>query len=115
MALVCFGLLLQVVSLICLYAQENLSLYKANQQSIFDLSCYSQMRGLMQHNTEIRLCQYNQDDLVLTKMMQIQGVDVTFTDYETYVDATFYKGSRTIHYKLYYDFKGVKGLDVFTE
>ena len=28
MALVCFGLLLQVVSLISLYAQENLSLYK---------------------------------------------------------------------------------------
>ncbi len=114
MALVCFALMIQVISFFNLYALSNYQLYQANRQSTFDLSCFSQMKGIIQHNTRVRLCHEDEKNLITYKEMEIQNQQVQFYDRETYVDGIYQKGNRTIHIKVYYDDKGIKDYE-FTE
>ena len=114
MALVCFAFMIQVISFLNLYTLSNYQLYQANIQSTFDLSCFSQMKGMIQHNTRVRLCHEDEKNLITYKEMKIQNRQVQFYDCETYVDGIYQKGNRTIHIKVYYDDKGIKDYE-FTE
>lgn len=111
MALLCFALMIQVLSFLNLYVLSNYQLYKASLQSTFDLSCFSQMKGMIQHNTKVRLCHENQNQLILSKEIEIQNVTVQFIDHETYMDATYQKKNRQIHMIVYYDEKGIKSYE----
>lgn len=112
MALVCFALLIQVLSLLNLYVIENYNLYLASKQSTFDLSCISQIKGIIHHNTQIRLCNTNMQDLITNKEMIIDNHRVEFKDFESYIDCIYWKDAREIHLKVYYDEKGISGYEI---
>lgn len=108
MSLICFFLMLQCVVFVCLYTMESTNLILCNKQSIMDLSCISQARGMIEYNTWIRNCSKDQSQLILEKQMEIQGKNVYFKDCETYILCQY----EQIQMRIYYDNHFVSGLEI---
>lgn len=109
--LICFFLTIQILSFICIITLQNAYLLKASKQSVFDLSCISQAKYMIEHNNKIRLCRLNQK-LIDEYSLEIDSVLVTFKDYETYVDCSYSKDNRNFSMKIYYDDKSIRGFDI---
>lgn len=110
-ALLCFFLLLQIISLLSLYLLNNAWLIQADQQSTLDLSCLSQAKAMIQHNQQIEKCHLNPDDLLQEQIVNIQGVDVLFRDEKTFIDCTYQIKKKKVQMRIYYDSTGILNLD----
>ena len=111
MALYCFALLVQILSLLSIYIAQSTSLIQCDHQSQFDLACISQAKGLIFHNNQIRFCDGNPEELILTQEILIDDVWVTFDDHETYFECTYPKKEKWIRLRIYYDMQGIQDLE----
>lgn len=109
--LMCFFLTIQILSFVCIITLQNAYLLQANRQSVFDLSCISQAKYIIDHNNKIRLCHLNQE-LIDEYQVEIDSVIVTFKDQDTYVDCSYSKENRNFSMKIYYDDKSIRGFDI---
>ena len=107
-SLLCFFLLIQIISFTCIYTLESRQLLKANQQSMMDLSILSQAKHMIENNTWIRICHGQENDLIIDDTLEINNKSVHFHDYETYVEVSY--GS--IIYKIYYDDKYISNIEI---
>lgn len=109
--LICFFLTIQILTFVCIITLQNAYLLRANKQNIFDLSCISQARYIIEHNNKIRLCHLNQE-LIEEYSVEIDSIMVDFKDQKTFIDCTYTKDNRNIMMKIYYDDKSIRGFDI---
>lgn len=109
--LICFFLTIQILSFICVITLQNAYLLQANRQNIFDLSCISQAKYMIDHNKKIRLCHLN-EEIIDEYSIEIDSILVTFRDENTYIDCSYSKNNRDFVMKIYYDDKSIRGFDI---
>ena len=109
LALICFAMLLQILSLMSVYILNSAYLIQANRQSIIDLSCISHAKAMIENNNLVRRCNYSEDRLILNKRESINGKSISFTDNDTFISCR-YEGYELL---VYYDEKGISGIDYF--
>lgn len=107
LALICFALLLQIISLMSIYVLNSAYLIQANRQSIVDLSCISHAKMMIENNNLVRRCNYAVDQLILKKIEEINGHIVIFIDENTYISCQY----EDLELKVFYDEKGISGID----
>ena len=76
LALICFALLLQIISLMSIYVLNSAYLIQANRQSIVDLSCISHAKMMIENNNLVRRCNYADDQLILKKIEEINSEEL---------------------------------------
>lgn len=107
LALVCFGFLLQIISLMSLYIYNSAYLIQASRQSTFDLSCISHARHMIETNNLIRLCNYSTEHLIQEQQVEIMDQSVLLIDQRSFIECI--ANSYTL--RIYYDDKGIVGID----
>lgn len=112
MAIVCFGLLLQIVSFMSILLLQNSYLCLANKQSKLDLSCLSQAAHIIQNNNYVRRCNIPDDELILFMDMKMEDTYVTFQDQDTYIQIIQEQTHKKIEMNVYYDEKGISGFEI---
>lgn len=112
MSILCFGLLLQIVSFLSIALMQNSYLVLANRQSTLDLSCLSQARHIIHNNNIIRKCHYNTEDLILYEEMDMGQSHIQFWDEDTYIRILQKQPSKTIEMLVFYDEKGIVGFEI---
>ncbi len=106
MSLICFFLMLQILSIVSLYTMESSYLIQCNRQSTMDLSCVSYAKHIIENNTWVRKCHQPLDRLILYDVENIAGKTVTFEDKDTYIQIHYER----IWLRLYYDDKYITEL-----
>lgn len=111
MALLCFGLTIQILSLISVYSLQAGYLISSNRQSQLELACFSQAKHIIETNTWIRRCNGNVENEIEELDVVMGDIDVHFLDCDTYISCTYVKNEKSMEIRLYYDDKSVVGVD----
>lgn len=106
-SLVCFFMVLQILTLLSLHTMQNVYLLKADQQNILELSILNHAQNMIQQNLRIRICQTNEKQID-NKEEIIQNVMVSFTDHKTYIECDY----MDVCMKIYYDDKAIVSVDI---
>lgn len=102
---------MQILSLLSIYIAQSSSLIQCDRQSQFDLACISQAKGLIFYNNQIRFCDGDPQELILTQEILVNDVVITFEDHETYLECTYPKKEKKIRMRIYYDMQGIQDLE----
>lgn len=111
MALLCFGLMIQILSLISVYSLQASYLIASNRQSQLELACFSQAKHIVENNTWIRRCNGNVENEIDELDVEMGVVNVHFLDCDTYISCTYVKDEKSIEIRVYYDDKSIVGVD----
>lgn len=111
LALLCFGLMIQILSLISIYSLQAGYLIQSNRQSQLELACFSQAKHIIENNTWIRRCNGNEENRIEKLDVLMGDINVHFQDEQTYISCTYLKNQKSIEIRLYYDDKSVVGVD----
>jgi hypothetical protein len=103
LALLCFGLLIQIVSLVGLYTVQSAYLLQCSRQSRMDLSCMSYARHMIENNAAVRRCHYDESREIQELDAKIGSVPVHFTDRGTYIECSYPRSGKTIVMEVYYE------------
>lgn len=106
-SLVCFFLVLQILSFLALQTMQNVYLLKANRQNVLELSILDHAKHMIRHNNQIRLCHTNQE-LILENDIRVQDIEVHLLDQGTYIECDYFD----VCMKIYYDDKAIVSVDI---
>lgn len=112
MAILCFGLLLQILSFMSILLLQNSFLCLANKQSQMDLSSLSQASHIIKNNNYVRRCNIPKEELIEYFEMDMGKTHVTFEDMDTFIQVIQKQPNKTIEMNVYYDEKGVSGFEI---
>lgn len=98
MALICFLMVLQLLSLASLYISESAYLLKADKRSQIDLAIIDQAKGLIDHNNQIRNCSEDQSGLILEKKVDLENGSLYLKDMKTYLIAEYDNKKAVFYY-----------------
>lgn len=99
LSLLCFFLLVQILCFVSIYTMQSFYLIQCNRQSNFDLACLSYARHIIDHNSWIRKCHGNTNNLIINDVKNIYDKTVIFQDFESFISIQY----DNIFFKVYYD------------
>ena len=108
-ALVCFVLLMQIMSVLSLETLQQVALVQCGKQNVIDLSCISYAKAMIRQNQMALRCGTSRMD---EQNVSIDGISVSFHDHKTYVECTYAKANRIVTMKIYYDDQAIISMDI---
>lgn len=84
--LLVFLAMLQLFSLISLYCFQTVSLKEADRINQLELAIVQEAKTIIEHNTKIRQCHFDESMLELEKKVMIENETVWFLDQQTYLE-----------------------------
>lgn len=84
--LLVFLAMLQLFSLISLYCFQTVSLKEADRINQLELAIVQEAKTIIEHNTKIRQCHFDESMLKLEKKVMIENETVWFLDQQTYLE-----------------------------
>lgn len=109
--LVLFLFTLLFLSLISVYSAQRVDLMKAMHRSTMDLSCISHAKGMIENNTMVRKCHWDESRLVLYKQEEIKDRLVEFTDHETYIFVQYMDQGKQFEMKIFYSDNAIVSIE----
>lgn len=113
MAIICFFLCIQLVSLFSLYSLHCSYLIQCDHQNQIDLTCISHMKALAEHNSWVHRCKIDPSQLVLKRSFQIKDETFDLEDHTSYISCIS-RENKEVEMRLYYDDHGSIGIDYIT-
>ena len=112
MALCCFALLIQLMSLACLYTKERASLYACQKQSSIDLNVISAAKEIIEHNQFVSRCNRPEEERIKEKHVKYKNMDFYFKDERTFLNCSYQKKEDRYLYTIYYDDHSIVSMEV---
>lgn len=109
--LILFLFTLLFLSLISVYSAQRVDLMKAMHRSTMDLSCISHAKGMIENNTTVRKCHWDESRLVLYKQEEIKDRLVEFTDHETYIFVQYMDQGKQFEMKIFYSDNAIVSIE----
>ncbi|MDY3034997.1 MAG: hypothetical protein SOS22_02100 [Absicoccus sp.] len=109
-ALVCFALVMQILSILSIETLQQVALVQCAKQNVIDLSCMSHAKEIIRQNQMAIRC--GTPHPIKTKTVTIDGIPIQWNDHKTYVECTYPKANRIVTMKIYYDAKAILSMDI---
>ncbi len=109
--LILFLFTLLFLSLIGVYSAQRADLMKAMHRSTMDLSCISHAKNMIENNTKVRKCHWDESLLILYKQEEINDCRVEFTDYETYISVQYIDRGKQFEMQIFYSDNAIVSIE----
>ena len=112
MALCCFALLIQLMSLACLYTKQRAGLYACQKQSSLDLNVISAAKEIIEQNQFVSRCNRPEEERIKEKHVKYKNIDLYFKDGRTFLNCSCQKKKEWYVYTIYYDDHAIVSMEV---